>query len=306
MSHEWWKRYRPRNLKQIIGQPDAVRTLEGFITNKSIPHAILFSGASGCGKTTLARILKKCLDCHEQDFCEINTSDSRGIDTIREVRSKMGLSPIGKCRIYYFDECHKWSSDAMAAMLKMLEDTPSHVYFLLATTDPQKLSKTIHTRCTEIRLGLLQPKHLKEVIARVLEKESIALSEEVIDKVIESADGSARKALVLLEQVASIEGDEQKLDAILKSESKRQAIEIARLLMQPGSKWTQIAAIIKEVDEEPETIRHMVLSYATTVLLGGGKLAERAYLVIASFEANWYDSKKVGLVRACWEVLGTK
>src|SRR5690606_3369465 len=108
-----------------------------------IPHAMLFTGPSGCGKTTLARILRVKLRCSDNDFQEINAADFRGIDSIRSMRQQVGAAPLGgDSRIWLIDEAHSMTADAQNAFLKLLEDTPRHVYFFLATTDPQKLKKT--------------------------------------------------------------------------------------------------------------------------------------------------------------------
>lgn len=304
---ELYRRYRPKLFKEVIGQPEAIEMLDKFLKSNTLPHALLLTGSSGCGKTSIARILKAKLKCGDNDFNEINAADFRGIDTVRDIRQRMGLAPIeGECRIWLIDEAHQVTSQAQAILLKLLEDTPSHVYFMLATTDPGKLLPTIKTRCTEIKVKSLSIKDMKALIESIAEKEKKVLEEEVVDRIIEVADGSARKALVLLGQVIKIEETDKQLDCILSSDSKRQAIEIARCLMNPRGNWGEMAKILKDIEEEPESLRYMILGYATSVLLGGGKLAGRAFQIINTFESNFYDSKKAGLVRACYEVMNSK
>ncbi len=306
---ELYKQYRPTTFKQVLGQPEAVKILEDLVKRKKVPHALLLTGGSGVGKTTIARILQDKLDCSDSDFFELNAADTKGIDTIRDIRQSMGYTPMqGSSRIWYVDECAKLTSDAQTCLLKMLEDTPSHVYFILSTTDPQKVIKTIHTRCTEIKLSSLTPKDIEDLLVSVSTKEKTKVPQEVIDRIVEVAEGSARKALVILHQVIGLKTEQEQLDAVQNSESRQQAIEIARALLNPATRWPAMAKILKEVDtSDPEGIRYLVLAYASNVMLGGGgNLLDRAYLIICAFEGNFYDSKKAGLVRACWEVIGKK
>lgn len=303
---ELYKRYRPRQFKDIIGQDDAVATLQEFLKDDNLPHALLFTGSSGCGKTTLARILQKRLGCSKQDYNEINAASDRGIDTVRQIQSRMNLASLGGgCKIYYLDEAHQSSSFAQDCLLKLLEDTPDHVYFFLATTDPAKLKKTIKTRCTEIRVQPLPAKLMLELLTSVLEKEDVSVDEEVLERIIDVADGSPRKALVLLNQVYRLPSTDAQLEAVISSDSKRQGIDIARLLLQRG-KWAEIAGILKEIKDEPETIRRIVLGYANSVLLGGGKMASRAFLIIQIMRDPLYDCGKAGLTANCWEIATSK
>lgn len=275
-----------------------------MIDNNNVPHSILFTGPSGCGKTTIARILKSQLCCADFDFQEINCADFRGIDTIRDIRQRMNQAPMdGDCKIWLIDECHMLSTQAQNAFLKILEDTPKHVYFFLATTIPQKLLKTIKTRCTEIQLKEIKSKPLYKLIQYTAKKEKFPITEEVIETIIDHSEGSARKALVLLDQILNIEGEEEQIECIIASDSKTNAIEIARLLINPRTKWKDMGKILREIDEDAESLRYMILAYMTAILTKGGKLAPRAFVIIESFRDNFYDSKKAGLVAACYEVI---
>lgn len=308
MSDELYKRYRPKLWKEVIGQREAVGVLRTWCEQNKVPHFVLFTGHSGCGKTTLARIMKKKLDCGDNDFQEVNCADFNGIDTIREIRRRMGAAPLGgKVRIWLVDECHTLTTAAQNAFLKMLEDTPEHVYFFLATTDPQKLLPTVKTRANEVKVKLLSPKDMTTLITTVVSKEGKVVSEEVVDKLVEHAEGSARKGLVLLHQVLGLDNEEDQLQAIAANDTKTQAIEIARALINPRTTWPEMTKILKgcEIDDA-ESLRYMVLGYCTNVLLGAGKLSSRAALVIQSFRDNFYDSKKAGLVIACYEVISTR
>lgn len=306
--HELYRKYRPRSLKEMRGQQEAVRVLSDFLEREEVPHALLFTGPSGCGKTTAARILKESLECSDTDFCEINAADSRGIDTVREIRQSMGLAPLGgKCRIWLLDEAHQLTKrsggDAQTALLKLLEDPPSHAYFMLCTTAPDELLKTIRTRCTEVRMQSLDHADMLELLVEVSGKAKIGHTDAVLERIIEVADGSARKALVLLDQIASVEDEQEALDIVLKSDTKKQAVDLARCLINPGAKWEQASAILRDMEDEPETVRRLILGYASSVALKGGKLTAHAIDVLDAFRDNTFDCGKAGLVLAAYRAL---
>lgn len=305
MSLELYKKHRPKLLKQVLGQDAAVSSLSQMLRTGKLPHTMLFSGPSGCGKTTLARILQAKLDCSDHDFSEINTADFRGIEMVRDIRSRMGLAPMGgKTRIWLIDEAHQMSSAAQNAFLKILEDTPNHVYFFIATTDPQKLIPTIRNRCTHVALSPLQPDVMEKLIRTVSAKEKFSVSEDVVDALVEAAEGSARRALVMLHHVSEMKTVQEQLSVITNVEAKEQGIAVARELFKASPSWGTIAAILKKLDDDPETVRWTVLGYARTILLSGNKkLMPIAYRVIYCFRDNFYDSKAAGLAAACFEVV---
>lgn len=303
---ELYKKYRPKVLSEVVGQPDAVRVLESLIAKNEVPHALLFTGPSGCGKTTLARILKKKVGCGDSDFVEQNSADFRGIDSVREIRARMGLAPIsGRSRIYLLDEAHQLTKDAQNSLLKILEDTPDHVYFMLASTDPSKLIKTIHTRCTEVKVVSVKPKALESLVTTVLGKEKKKLPEEVIDRVVEASEGSARKALVILGQVIDLKTEEEQIDAIQKADSRAYAFELFKVLIRarPGD-WPTVAKMLSNAEEEPETVRRIVLACANTSLLKASN--KRAAAIINAFRDPFYDDTKASkavLTLCCWEIV---
>ncbi len=301
---ELYKKYRPKVLEDLMGQSGVIKMLGNMINNDNIPHAILLTGSSGCGKTTIARILRRKLKCGKHDFNELNCADDRGIDDIRKIRRRMNQVAIsGKTRIWLFDEAHKLTNDAQNALLKMLEDTPSHVYFMLATTDPQKLIKTIRTRCTEIALNPLLDKDMGTLLLTVSKQEKIKVPKQAISKIVEVSEGSARKALVILNQIIDLSLEEM-LETIRANTAEVQGIAVARALLNPRTTWQAMTKVLKECSkEEPETIRWIVLGYMKSVMLGGGKPTDRAYIIIESFREHFYDSKHAGLVAAAFEVI---
>jgi len=298
---ELYKKYRPQQFSGLIGQGGAVAMLQDLGRRGAIPHCILLTGPSGCGKTTIARILQKKLKCSDQDFSELNIADVRGIDMVRSIRERMHLSPIGgKTRIWLLDEVARATVDAQNAFLKMLEDTPSHVYFILATTEPQKLLTTIKTRATEVKVKLLSTKDMGVLLGYVIGKEGLKVGQEVVEKIIEVAEGSPRKGLVLLNQIMGLTTEVEQLAVVSASTDSPEAIAVARALMK-GAGWSEVAGLLKVVEQEPETVRRVILGYFSSVLIGGGKYAERAFSIIAIFEKNWFDSGRAGMIASCYE-----
>ena len=299
-----YQKYRPASLNKVVGQDAAVSTLRTFIEQKSVPHALLLTGPSGVAKTTIARILKNELGCSDNDFTEVNCAELRGIDAARDIMNNMGFAPVGgKCRIWLLDEFHQVTREFAQSMLKALEDTPSHVYFFLCTTDPQKIIPTIKTRCTEIKLNPLSQKDLTILVNRVLRGESKKVPEEVIEQIVVDADGSARMALVLLDKVIDLPEAEMLAAAKVHTTEQNQVIELCRVLFQQNgeSGLRNALKIVKGLTDDPESIRYAVLGYAKSVMVSGRDM-DKAYIVISAFKDNFYDSKMAGVVAALYDV----
>ena len=305
---EFYKSDRPVSFKDVVGNEAAVAQCKEWVKQEAVPHCILFQGGSGMGKTTLARILANKLDCGRADFQEINAAgQARGIEKIKQIESQLQMAPIqGSSRIYLIDEAQQLTSAAQNALLKMTEDTPSHVYFFFCTTDPQKIVNTLKTRASVVTVSPLAAGDMLGLLKKTCDKHNVKATKEVLERIVDVADGSSRKALVLLYQIAGLKKEEQQLEAISKSDSKAQAIELCRKLINPRVKWPEIADLLLRIEEEPETIRWMMLGYATSVLLKGGKLANACFVILEEFSDNYFDSKKAGLVRDCWTVVHSR
>jgi DNA polymerase-3 subunit gamma/tau len=300
---ELYKKHRPQNLDRVVGNEATVRALRNMIERKSVPHAILFTGPAGCGKTSLARILKQELGCDDLDYREYNSSSFRGIDTIREVQRTLNLAPAaGPCRVFLFDECHKWTSDAQAASLKMLEDTPGHVYCLLCTTNPEKLTTAIQSRCSSMPVLALTHDQLEKLILRVLKREKLKVSQGIVEDIAEAAGGSARTALVILEKVSAIEDEKEQREAVKQTiADENLALELCRALINK-SPWRKVVGILKSLELDPESVRWAVLGYARSALLNP-KPNPTAFTIIDCFGRPFYDTKDAGLAAACYEVV---
>jgi DNA polymerase III gamma/tau subunit len=302
---ELYKKYRPRSLGDVLGQDVVIRSLQSFLKKNKLPQTLLLSGESGCGKTTIARILRRELKCHKMDFVEINGSDKNGIEDMRYIRKQLNKAPFkGDCKIWLIDEAHKISSAAQDMILTMLEDTPKGVYFILATTDPKKLKLPIRTRATEIKVKLLSKPLLKKIVTGIMKKEKVKIPAEVITSILEHAEGSARKALVLLNQVYLLDDKKEMLEAVEETTLAKASEFIGRLLINTRTTWPTMAKYLKDnAQEEPEGLRWGILGYARSCLLSGGYISARAAIIIDAFSQNFYDSKNAGLALACYDVI---
>jgi DNA polymerase-3 subunit gamma/tau len=302
MTTELYRIHRPKLFKHVLGQETACAQLQKSLKAGNLPQVLLFSGPSGTGKTTLSRILKEKLNCSDPDFIEINAAETRGIDVVRDIKSRIGYAPLGgDCRIWYLDEVHKLTNDAQNAMLKILEDTPPTARFLMATTDPQKLIPTFRSRCTIVPLVSITPTALTQLIQDTLPKLKKKLSEDVVDKIVNVANGSGRRAMVILQQVLTQETEEEQLDIISKEDSEKQAKELVEALIFSKG-WPAVSKLLREVQEEPETIRRMVVGYAAALVVNNHKMTNRCVWILEEFRDHYYDIGKPGLVLSAYNV----
>ncbi len=222
------RKWRPKRFSELVGQEHVVRALTNALESGRVHHAFLFTGTRGVGKTTIARIFAKSLNCEEGisaepcgkcstcldidggrylDLLEIDAASNTGVDDVREVIENAQYMPSrGKYKVYLIDEVHMLSKAAFNALLKTLEEPPGHVKFLLATTDPQKLPVTVLSRCLQFNLKRLDEDQISGQIGRILEAEGIAADDSAIRQIAKAADGSLRDGLSLLDQAIAYTG----------------------------------------------------------------------------------------------------
>jgi len=293
-------KYRPHTLDEVRGNFETLETLDKMLSNRDkCPHAIMFQGQTGCGKTTLARIVANRLECSREDFREVDVADYRGIDTIREIRKNAQFMPMnGQVRVWVLDEAHKLTGDAQNALLKILEDTPQHVYFVLCTTELQKIIPTVRSRCQVFHVYPLSHRQMLSLLRDVVKEEGEELDKKVYDQIIESSIGLPRNALQILEQVLSVDSETRMELAEQATEEQTQSIELCRALLQ-RKKWSVVSNILKGLkDQDPESIRRHVMAYCQSVLLGGED--DQAAHVLEEFMEPTYNTGFSGLVYASY------
>ena len=267
-------KYRPKTFDEFIGNDETVEALISLLESDSPPKAFLFYGPSGCGKTTLARIVAKELGCKSFGIQEYNVADVRGIDTIREIIGIAQVKPlVGSGKAFILDEVHKLTNDAQNALLKILEEPPSYCYFILCSTEPERLLPTIRNRCTSFKVSRLSFDEVKGLIEGVLRKEGKKISLKVLRRLIQSSEGSPRKALVLLGKVLEMEDEDLMLEALAEpGEDNEVIVVVMRILLDsklpPAQKWSKIRKRLNKGDWEPEGLRRGMIAYCNKVLLG--------------------------------------
>ncbi len=219
------RKWRPRSFSEMAGQGHVLKTLINSLDNNRLHHAYLFTGTRGVGKTTIARILAKCLNCEIGvssepcgkcgacsaidegrfiDLIEVDAASRTKVEDTRELLDNVQYSPSsGRFKVYLIDEVHMLSGHSFNALLKTLEEPPPHVKFLLATTDPQKLPITVLSRCLQFNLKMISPERLVEHMKFILEQEKISCEEPALWQIGRAAQGSVRDALTLLDQAIS-------------------------------------------------------------------------------------------------------
>jgi DNA polymerase-3 subunit gamma/tau len=222
------RKWRPRTFHELVGQEHVVRALANALDHQRLHHAYLFTGTRGVGKTTIARIFAKSLNCERGvtsepcgacsacneidagrfvDLLEIDAASNTGVDDVREIIDNAQYAPVrGHYKVYLIDEVHMLSKQAFNALLKTLEEPPPHVKFLLATTDPQKLPITVLSRCLQFNLKRLPAELIQGQVRKVLGAEGIPFEEGAIEQLARAADGSLRDALSLLDQAIGFGG----------------------------------------------------------------------------------------------------
>ncbi len=224
------RKWRPQTFEQVVGQQPVVKTLQNAIERNRIPHAMIFSGVRGVGKTTLARLVAKALNCQEGptkipcnkcehcieitsgnaiDIHEIDGASNRGIQEIRELKENIRFFPTkSRYKIVIIDEVHMLTTEAFNALLKTLEEPPEHVFFMFATTELHKIPITILSRCQRYELQKVTSSELFEFFKKIAGEEKVKISDWALNVIVREAGGSVRDGLSLLDQIFSFSGDE--------------------------------------------------------------------------------------------------
>ncbi len=270
------RRYRPQRFEDVVGQDHVVQALRNAIRLGRVTHAYLFSGTRGVGKTSIARIFAKCLNCaqgpteepdgtcdicqsiavgQDVDVIEIDGASNNGVEQVRELRQNAGLRPSrARFKIYYIDEVHMLSTGAFNALLKTLEEPPEHVKFFFATTEPNKIPVTVLSRCQRYDFAGISPDQIVETLGEICAAEEIEADPEALAVVARRAGGSMRDAQSLLEQLLSFGGERLTVELVqqqlgiasddrtlglLEALARRDAAEAFRIVDQTASAGVQ-------------------------------------------------------------------
>jgi len=236
-----YRKYRPHAFKEVRNQEHITSVLEGAIEKGSIPHALLFTGSRGTGKTTVARIFAGAIGASEVDIYEIDAASNRGIDDIRELREAVHTLPYeSPYKVYIIDEVHMLTKEAFNALLKTLEEPPEHVVFILATTEADKLLDTITSRCQVFQFRAPGREVLRDTVLSVAKKEKFKLAKDAADLIAMAGDGSFRDALGILQKVILASKDDS-----------AEADEVAEIIGAPKTALlTQLVDSLEKHDVE--------------------------------------------------------
>ena len=316
-----YRRYRPRRFGELKGQEHVVRALRNAVANDRGGQAYLFSGPRGTGKTSAARILAKVLNCTNPDkgepccecesclaiergtsfdVLELDAASNNGVDNIRELIERAAMGNPGRHRVFILDEVHMLSGGAEAALLKTLEEPPPHVVFVLATTDPQKVSETIRSRTQHLQFRLLPAKDLEDHVRWVVKDAQLEVSPEAIRQVVEQGGGSARDTLSALELVAAGGGE---ADVFVRPEDVIESLinhDAAAVLTQVGAAMQRGHDPKAFTEQLVRFLREMFLSSMAPQLV---QLSEEHARIAADMTARYGIASVVKAIEVLGEAL---
>ena len=334
MSVSLYRKYRPQNFASVVGQKSAVDVLTRSIERERVGHAYLFSGSRGCGKTSIARIFAKALNCLDRqgfepcekcrkclditsgdslDVIEIDGASNNGVENIRGLKENVTLAPFSsRYKIYIIDEVHMLSQGAFNALLKTLEEPPEHVIFIMATTEPHKVPVTIRSRCQHIPFHSITPDDIFSRLDYVCKSENITAEPEALREIARQSDGALRDALSLLEQAAS-SGDVtvERVESIFGAGS-RPSFErwLCGLRENPEGAYTGLKAMfdagasgVRIFEEMFSLVRDLWLVSKWNTIANSLSLSEEDKKFLLAESKNWKPEELHALLKTILKIL---
>lgn len=319
------RKWRPKSFSEVVGQQHVLRALINGLDQNRLHHAFLFSGTRGVGKTTLARIFAKSLNCEQGvssnpcgecqscievdqgrfvDLIEVDAASRTKVDDTRELLDNVQYAPSrGRYKVYLIDEVHMLSTSSFNALLKTLEEPPPHVKFLFATTDPQKLPVTILSRCLQFNLRRLELTQISEHLRFILEQEQLSFDDEALNQLARAADGSMRDALSLLDQAIAFGGGSVSSETVfqmLGSISQDQVLNLLQALHLADAKSllnqsSELAALGRDFTVVFDNLLSTLQNIATLQLVPDMELPETGSEQLQAL-ANQFDAETIQLL----------
>ncbi len=314
-----YTKHRTDSWSQVLGQTAVVTSLKATVGKKDPPHTYLLTGKSGCGKTTSGRLLGPELGAKPHAVIEINCSNYNKVEDARRLLQQINFRvPGSKVTVFLLEEVHRLTEDAQNALLTVLEEPPEHIYFILCTTEPEKLLPTVRQRAMEYRFAALQPEAIMDVLFNVVDKEQIELTEEVALAIIDKCDGSARLALIMLEKCIPVAQDIKLALPLLENmvtldqEGPYElAKEFADLFLKQSGTWDLVATFLSNrilgKRQEIPAFKRSLLSVFGYYLLKG-RLDGDEWIIQATLDLEnslfgaSTDGGFIALVRKIWKL----
>ena len=295
-----YRKYRPDNFDDVVGQDKVVKVIEHAIETNRISHAYLFSGPRGTGKTTTAKIIARMVNCtnlvdgkpcgvceccknifNNNDVVEIDAASNNGVDEIRELRDKVNLVPtLAKYKVYIIDEVHMLTVQAFNALLKTLEEPPSHVIFILATTEPHKIPLTIASRCQKFQFSKVSDDQIVNRLRQIVDNENVQITDDALYEIARLSDGGMRDAINFLDQLISYKDSEITIDDVYQVNGSVSYDDIYKFIVDinAGNK-SEIINVVEEIDHTGKIIikfidEVIIFLKDTLIYVNNSKLSE--------------------------------